>query len=177
MTKSAIYSIRCVPTGKVYVGSAVNYVKRWADHKWDLRNQKHCNKKLQNAWNKYGVDAFEFAIIESIPDLSSLISREQHWIDAHNSYKAGFNMTPIAGSPLGRAQTEETKKKLRDINMTPEFRAMHSARHKGKIVSEETRKKQAAAKLGRKQSPETIAKRAATLKLIWEKKNGDKYTN
>ena len=177
MTKSAIYSIRCVATEKIYIGSAVNYVKRWADHKWNLRNQKHCNRKLQNAWNKYGGAAFEFLIIELVEDAALLIEREQHWIDFHNSYKSGFNMTPTAGSPLGRAQSAETKQKLRNINMTPEFRAMHSARHKGKIVSEETRKKQAAAKLGRKQSPETIAKRAATLKAIWEKKNGDKHTN
>jgi len=175
MTKSVIYSITCAASGKIYIGSAVNYVKRWADHKWDLRNQKHCNRKLQNSWNKYGEGAFEFAIIEKVEDLSMLLAREQHWIDFHNSYKVGLNMTPTAGSPLGRVQTEATKQLLREINSTPEFKAAHSARHKGKIVSEETRKKQAAAKLGRKQSPETIAKRNASLKAIWEKKNVDKY--
>ena len=45
----------------------------------------------------------------------------------------------------------------------------------GRVQTEETRKKQAAAKLGRKQSPETIAKRTAALKATWERKNDDKY--
>ena len=77
----------------------------------------------------------------------------------------------------GSNDTNQYGPARRAYGPTPEFIAAHSARHKGKIVSEETRKKQAAAKLGLKQSPETIAKRAATLKAIWEKKNGDKHTN
>jgi group I intron endonuclease len=167
--KSAIYIIKCSESNKVYVGSAINYVKRWADHKWDLKNQKHCNSKLQNSWNKHGAAKFDFAILEYVENPQDLLKREQYWIDYYDSYKSGYNMTPIAGSPLGRKQTEETIKKLREINLSPEFRKAHSERHSGKIVSSETRERQRIAKLGKKQSTEACQKRSSAISAYWEK--------
>jgi group I intron endonuclease len=37
---SGIYQIRCIPTGKIYVGSAVNLRKRWDQHHRSLRKGK-----------------------------------------------------------------------------------------------------------------------------------------
>ena len=158
MVRSVIYAIVNSVTGKIYVGSAIHYPTRWTNHKSDLVCGRHCNRKLQNAWNKYGEEAFQFKILEPVWNKSLLLQREQYWIDRLDVFRNGYNMCPTAGSALGRKQSEATKQKLREINTTPEFRAAHSRRHKGKIVSEETRKKQAAAKQGRKHSEETKKK-------------------
>jgi len=171
--KSAIYSITHVESGKIYIGSAVDYMKRWRDHRYSLNHAKHCNLKLQNAWNKHGEQAFEFAVVELVEDKADLLNREQFWMDFHQAYRKGYNMTPTAGSPLGRIQSPETREKLRQINSTPEARAEHSARHKGKIVSDATRAKQAQAKLGKKQTDEQRAKRSASMKAYWEKRHGN----
>ena len=47
----AIYKITNITNGMVYVGQSVNIIKRWNEHKRNLRKGAHENKKLQNAWN------------------------------------------------------------------------------------------------------------------------------
>lgn len=158
---SAVYIITG-PNEKMYVGSAYHYPDRWSNHKHELRNNKHPNKKLQNAWNKYGEPLFVFELLEVVPDKQNLLAREQYWIDRLNVYVDGYNMSPNAVSGAGRKHSEETKEKLRAIFTQPEYRDMMSKLHKGKIVSEETRDRQAAAKRGRKHSEETKAKMRAT---------------
>ncbi len=97
---SGVYQIRCIPTGKVYVGSAVNLRERWHHHKGSLRRGKHPNKYLQNAWNSYGEASFSFSILE-YADRSDLLHAEQRWIDMTgcSDRAAGFNVSKIAGSP------------------------------------------------------------------------------
>lgn len=61
--KSGIYAIRNITTNQYYVGSSFNIKKRWRDHRWHLNHNKHHNSYLQNAWNKYKPEAFEFIIL------------------------------------------------------------------------------------------------------------------
>lgn len=97
---SCIYQIRCIPTGKIYVGRAVNLRLRWELHKSRLRRGIHHNKHLQNAWDRYGEVNFEISVLE-IVDRSKLLSTEQAWIDKTGcvSREFGFNIYPTAGSP------------------------------------------------------------------------------
>ena len=62
--KCGVYKITCLVTNKVYIGSSNNISKRFGDHRWQLRNNKHANCYLQNAWNKYGEESFVFEILE-----------------------------------------------------------------------------------------------------------------
>lgn len=153
--RGAIYCI-ISPSGKMYIGSAVDYKKRWRDHAYELRRGTHHSKKLQNAWNKYG--SLKYEILEYVIEQSKLLEREQYYIDFHDTFVSGYNMTPDSRSGYGRSHSNETKELLRQINLQPSVRAAHSARHKGKVVSAETREKQAAAKRGRQHSEETKAK-------------------
>ena len=115
MTKqSGIYKITHTQSGKCYVGSAVCIKERIAGHKSYLKHGKHPNAKLQHAWTKYGCDAFLFEVIEVVDEKTNLISREQFWMDALDAIR-GFNIAPKAGSSLGRKATEETRKKLSEI--------------------------------------------------------------
>ena len=106
---SGVYQIRCLPTGKIYVGSAVDLYERWYEHRRALRLGKHINAYLQAAWNKYGEESFEFSILELV-SVSVLLQTEQRWIDATSctNHKVGFNIATIAGSPAGlRSQVWE----------------------------------------------------------------------
>lgn len=60
-----IYSITNSVNGKIYIGYASNIRSRWSYHKNRLDRNTHDNAYLQNAWDKYGKDAFSFSVIES----------------------------------------------------------------------------------------------------------------
>lgn len=100
---SGIYQIICSVNNKKYVGSAINLRQRWNDHRKLLRYNKHKNQRLQNSWNIHGESSFDFVILEPVVDINKLIEREQHWIDASNSFddSFGFNISKTAGSSLG----------------------------------------------------------------------------
>lgn len=111
---SGIYQILCVPTGKVYIGSAVNLRQRHRDHLSALRNNTHANRYLQRAWNKYGADAFEFSVLEMVEDKKSLLVREQAWMDNIHccDRNVGYNISPTAGSLQGVVVSEQRKKRI-----------------------------------------------------------------
>lgn len=85
-----VYKITNTVNGKFYVGSAINIKRRWTVHRYKLRHNKHDNKHLQSAWNKYGESAFEFSIIELCEDS---LQKEQHYLDA---LKPEYNKSGIA---------------------------------------------------------------------------------
>ena len=109
-----IYTIICKETNKQYIGSALNHAKRKREHFYNLKNNKHPNKKLQNAYNKYGADCFDFKIIEVVEDEKKLIEREQHYI---NKLKSVYNICKVAGSSLGLKRTKGTRDKIRVANL------------------------------------------------------------
>jgi group I intron endonuclease len=96
---SGVYQIRCIPTGKIYVGSAVDLFKRWEQHRRTLRKGEHRNRYLQHAWDKYGEKQFVFEILEFV-DVSHLLEIEQEWIDstACVDKSIGFNIRDTAES-------------------------------------------------------------------------------
>lgn len=91
MDNSGIYLIINQTNGKGYVGQSVNIKKRWSVHKTQLNHQKHVNTYLQNAWNKYGEEKFNFLILEKC-DKDALNDAEIFWIKHLNTYKNGYNM-------------------------------------------------------------------------------------
>jgi group I intron endonuclease len=77
-----IYEIRNRENDKIYIGSSNNITKRWEQHICNLTYKIHHSYKLQQDWNKYGFDNFEFRIIELVKDKKDLLKIEQKWIDA-----------------------------------------------------------------------------------------------
>ncbi len=76
----AIYTITCTVTNTTYVGSTANVRVRWGNHRSKLQRGKHENEHLQRAWNKYGADTFDWAVIEQLTE-AKLVEREQYWPD------------------------------------------------------------------------------------------------
>ena len=58
--KQVIYAILNIINGKSYIGSAINFDRRKKTHLRLLNKNSHHSIKLQNAYNKYGVDSFLF---------------------------------------------------------------------------------------------------------------------
>lgn len=166
---SCIYSITNIINDKQYVGQAVVKDKRWKNHRIALRCNKHENKHLQSAYNKYGEAAFIYTVLEIISDVSLLDEREQYWMDRLNCVDPkGYNLQPIAGSSRGYKHSIETKMKWSEQRKgkkrSAEFALSVSIRMTGKFVSKETKQKQSLAQTGSTKSDETKAKHAARMK-------------
>jgi len=110
---SGIYAIINCVNGKVYVGSAVDIKRRWIRHVHRLRVGTHTNPILQAAWNKYGEFAFDFFVLEEVPDRIWLMLREQLWLNDVQPWKRenSYNILPTAESRLGHIESEETRRR------------------------------------------------------------------
>ena len=79
---SGVYLIKNLANNNVYVGSSIDIYGRWRQHIWDLYNNRHHNLHLQNAWNIYKADNFDFIIVENVTGSRDyLFEREQYWVD------------------------------------------------------------------------------------------------
>lgn len=92
--KAYIYQIINKITGERYIGQTINLQERKNKHFQSLKNNKHPNFKLQNAWNNYGEDNFDFVYEEfNVRDKEELNCLEIEYIAKFNSYYAGYNLT------------------------------------------------------------------------------------
>jgi group I intron endonuclease len=171
LAQGGIYAIRNTVNGKLYIGSAGNIERRFSQHRYSLKQGEHHTKALQNAWLKYGAEAFVFEVIERVSDCSQLVKIEQQWIDRLGSVvPGGYNIRPIAESCRGIKHSAEVVEanRLRQLGRkaSAETRAKMSEARKGREVSEETRQKIRKSNAGKKFGPQTEAKRAATSKAM-----------
>lgn len=154
-----IYYIQNTVNTLCYIGSSVDVKNRIRSHFSELLMGSHHSSKLQNAFNKYGVDSFIWGMCEITPkDNVTLMEKEQLWIDALGHY----NICKIAGSPRGTTQvlSEAERKRRSDrakklaASITPEQRAYALKRaleaKRGNPLTDEHRAKLSAATKGRK---------------------------
>lgn len=163
---SGIYIIKNMVNGKVYIGQSVDIQKRFLEHKWELKNNKHRNSYMQRSWEKYGEDNFLFEIIERYPS-HLLNEKETYWIKNYKSNNSvyGYNCNDGGDS---RIPNEITREKHRVANLgkkrSPETCALISEIHKGKKMSDESKLKMRNAKLGKKLTKEHKQKMSESLK-------------
>lgn len=140
-----IYKIINVVNNKFYVGSAVNLSRRRARHFSELRNNRHSNGKLQNAWNKYGEQAFVFVVVEVLSEDADLLSAENVWLKEHVGKDYCYNLGVDAAAP--------------HLGMSGELSPTWGYRH-----TEEAKAKIAAASAARVQTEEEKAKRRKSMR-------------
>ena len=75
-----VYKIVNTATGDFYIGSSKNIKSRWAVHKCPSTWKKCPNKQLYQDMRKYGVDKFEFQILEEA-ETEQLKEKEQQFIE------------------------------------------------------------------------------------------------
>lgn len=145
---SCVYVIYNAISKKFYVGSAVNFARRLSDHRSKLRKERHINPYLQRSWNLHGEAAFEFLILERCK-AEELLQTEQFYLDLWWGTGRLFNISPVAGASMkGLKHSEATRKKLSES---------HKGIKRGPL-SDETKRKLAAANLGKSPSAETRLK-------------------
>lgn len=114
---SGIYAIKNKLDNKIYVGSSKSVYYRWKQqHYVELKGNTHGNRHLQNAWNKYGEDNFEFIVLEEC-DRSILFEREEYWMEHFKSWmrEYGYNLTRIKDLKTiieGRSKNIELDEKI-----------------------------------------------------------------
>lgn len=132
MNTSGIYRIVNKIDEKQYIGSSIHVARRFEEHRYGLRHNRHANIHLQRAWNRDGEDAFRFEFLWfSEPDY--LLADEQA---ALNLLPSGYNFADVASAPMaGRKHAQETLDKIskagRGVPKTPEHRQKIGDAHRG----------------------------------------------
>ena len=108
-----IYIIINTKNGKRYVGSSINIRKRLWEHRANLRHNHHDNQHLQNAWNKYGEQSFEYSVLE-VCSQEERFSREQFYVNTlHPEYNICLDV--VENPPVTietRQRHSEARKRL-----------------------------------------------------------------
>lgn len=110
---SGIYIITNTISGNCYVGQSQNMKRRVNTHIRALEKGVHYNKHLQSAWDKYGRDAFVFAVLSECP-VEKLNEEEVFYIDSLGAFRDGYNMNIGGGSNFGYKHSESAKDKMRE---------------------------------------------------------------
>lgn len=141
--KFCVY-IHVSPVSKVYVGITSQTTKRrWRDHGEGYKKQKH----FYNAILKYGWESFLHNIVFKDLDFNEAKEKEIELIKLFKSddRRYGYNATPGGDNRTGHSHTEETKRRLAEIQ-------------RGRKYSEDAKRKMSLAKKGKcgKDSPLSI---------------------
>jgi len=161
-----IYKITHRDSGKCYIGQTINWHNRLGAYRRGLAAGQ---TKLNRAFIKYGIEAFDFGVIYTAYDrpqldyLETWFIEEEHAIsNGYNCMSGGANSKPYAHtikkrqlSLIGRVVSQETRDKLSRAN-------------KGRKPAPHTLEKARIAAIGRKRSPEAVEKtRQANLGRRW----------
>ena len=87
-----IYSITNKKNKKVYIGQTTNFKKRKKDHICNAKDNK-IQTHLYNAMRKYGIENFQFEIVEDNIEQKDLNEKEIFYIAKFDTYNKGYNMT------------------------------------------------------------------------------------
>lgn len=139
-----VYKAKNKINGKIYIGVTGQKIQeRIQEH---LGNRKH--SLFGKALYKYGLESFDFSVIDSSLLREMAYEKEKHWIEFFNSVVPnGYNLTnggegrsgPLSDEHKNRISQAKTGKSLPPFSQ--EHRNRISERQKGKHRTEETRRK------------------------------------
>lgn len=116
---AGIYCFHNLVNNKYYVGQAIRLRKRLLSHLCNYNNKK-LNNPLYQAFDEYGLDNFEYLVLESFDENNyneikkELDKLEIKYIKKYNSYNPnGYNQTLEGdGGILGYKMTKEQRDKI-----------------------------------------------------------------
>lgn len=129
-----IYGIKNKINSKIYVGqTGESFIRRYWHHNWLLKNNKHDNRHLQSAWNKYGESNFIFYVIEIVDSKSLLDDLEIKYIKYYKELKLSYNILDGGGGHLGVPINENAKRIIGEKNRKNMLGKKHSEKTKIKM--------------------------------------------
>ena len=125
MKISGVYKITNTVTNDFYIGSSKNIKLRWAAHKCPSSWKKQPSNQMYLDMQKYGVDKFEFQILEEV-ESEHLKEVEQQFIE---KLKPIYNNRRANGLDVER-QKEYNKYYQKEYHQTKEYKEDHKKRCK-----------------------------------------------
>lgn len=97
-----IYSFKNIVNDKRYIGQSINIESRYTTHLNLAQKEDNevFNKVLYQAFRKYGLENFEFEVLEEV-DRDLLDEREIFWVDKFDTFKNGYNVTKGGAGVIG----------------------------------------------------------------------------
>lgn len=114
-----IYKITNLINQKCYIGQSTNISKRWNAHRsaaQNPNNRAHYSSHLYRAMRKYGIENFQFEILEEC-SVSLLNQKEREYIQKYNSCFAGYNES-LGGDCSCHSPKEVVLKIIHDLENT-----------------------------------------------------------
>jgi len=176
---SGIYMILNRLNGKRYIGSAVNLEGRRKRHFRNLRNGKNGNSHLQNAYDKYGGDAFGWEVLKYVEDPEKLIPWEDIYLGVYWPTGLLYNKCPVAGSLLGIKREKESKETCRKKSEAA-FKRWSGGEPNpmlGRHHSAETKQKKREIALKNWADEEYVQRQHDTNPMLWNTKRGEQNHN
>lgn len=125
---AVIYEIRCLSNDFVYIGKTKDYRRRIREHDYSLRKGKNRNKQMQADYDKFGGSQFVATILSY--DSERLDVLEARYIQEARTTGRCYNV--FSGGSVGYTANQAYRDRMSEV-------------HKGRVVSEETRKLKAEA--------------------------------
>jgi len=192
-----VYKITDQTNGMFYIGSAKCFQVRASQHLSKLKQGKHANKHLQNAFNKHGGDVFLFEVLEVVDGtknnrfiveqnyINKLIN-EGKWEQTFNFKKKTeqkerdcFSRTPEESKKLlsqkSKAMWTDPKHriKLKKIHSDPEWIKNQSEKQK-KVSQDPNNGNSGAAHRKKYSNPKEREKLSKKLKEAWVRDDGSR---
>jgi group I intron endonuclease len=130
-----VYCIHNLVNHKKYIGCANNLRERWLNHVRYLEVNEHQNRLLQEDYNAYGRENFEFFIIQEISnDFSLAQSMELYWIVFYDSFAGdghGYNLSRGGVGNLSMQFEEDAKERISKSSSNRKKRGTRSSQYLG----------------------------------------------
>lgn len=130
----------------MYIGQTRNSLKkRISQHEYD---SNRFTSRFNNAVKKYGIDIFDWIVLESCNNLKELDTREEHWITYYDAMNKGYNSNSGGHHPK---EWLDSVKETRSKNVTGINNPMYRvpSPNTGVKFSEEHKQKISKAHLGK----------------------------
>ena len=162
-----IYKIENLLNSKLYIGQSIDIKSRKRKHFRALSTGKHHNFHLQNSFNKYGADFFNFNILNWANSKEELDKLEVYFIKKYDTInrEKGYNLQ--SGGSNGKP-SDEIRIKLVENN--PRYWLGKTGKQHfmyGRHLSKETKQKISESKKGKKQSEKDKQKRSDISPKYW----------
>ena len=94
MDTIGIYMIKNIINNRVYIGKSKHIEQRFKEYSNSLKNNYCHNSKLQDDYDQFGIESFNFKILEGC-DYCDLDRLESEYIRQFDAYKNGYNVQDV----------------------------------------------------------------------------------